>query len=49
MKSNGMTDDVLRTLGGWRSYETLARYGTANAEQRAVDTYRRLPSPTKGL
>lgn len=49
MKAQGMSDDDLKRLGGWRSSEMLARYGAAHAEQRALAAYRAMPSPVEGL
>jgi integrase len=48
LKSKGISDDELRTLGGWRSPQMLARYAASTAGERAKATHRRL-SPGEDL
>lgn len=38
-KRRGMSDEQLMALGGWKSAETLKRYGQSLAAQRAVEAY----------
>jgi hypothetical protein len=45
MKTLGMSTEDLMALGGWRSYEMVARYGASAAAERARDAYQRMPSP----
>lgn len=42
MKSAGMTDESLRSLGGWSSSVYLEKYGRANRSSRAVTEYQRI-------
>jgi site-specific recombinase XerD len=48
LKSKGISDDELRTLGGWRSPQMLTRYAASTASERAKATHRRL-SPGEDL
>jgi site-specific recombinase XerD len=45
MKSSGMSTEDLMAIGGWRSYEMVARYGASAAAERAREAYQRRPSP----
>lgn len=49
MKSQNVSDEVLMQLGGWRSHAMVSRYGRAQAQRRANEIYRTLPSPTDRL
>jgi site-specific recombinase XerD len=42
MKAGGGSDDDLTRLGGWSSRQMIARYGAAQADERARETHRRL-------
>jgi integrase/recombinase XerD len=45
MKEAGVSDEVLMSLGGWRTPTMLRAYGRSERESRAVDTYQRVGSP----
>jgi site-specific recombinase XerD len=45
LKAEGVSDEVLMSLGGWRSPLVLARYGSSQRHARAVETYQRVGSP----
>jgi integrase len=45
LKSQGVSDEVLMSLGGWRSPAMVARYGRAERDTRAAEAYRRIGSP----
>lgn len=46
----GLSDEELMRLGGWRSHAMVARYGRAQAEERAIAAYRAAgPSPADDL
>jgi site-specific recombinase XerD len=42
MKVAGMPDDEVMALGGWRTGQMLARYGSAATSERARQTYTRM-------
>jgi integrase len=45
MKRQGLGDETLMSLGGWRSTAMVARYGRAQRDARAVEAYKRVGSP----
>lgn len=45
MRHQGMQDDDLMALAGWRSRQMLGRYGASAAAERARDAYQRIGSP----
>jgi integrase/recombinase XerD len=45
LKSQGVGDEVLMSLGGWRSHAMVQRYGRAERDTRAAEAYRRVGSP----
>lgn len=45
MKDAGVSDEVLMSLGGWRSPAMVARYGRAEKTARALEAARRVGSP----
>lgn len=45
MKVDGMPDDELMAMGGWRTTQMLARYGSSATSERAKATYDRNGAP----
>lgn len=45
LKREGVSDEVLMSLAGWRTPAMLARYGRAEKTARAVEAYQRVGSP----
>lgn len=42
MKSQGMSDENLMSLGGWKSRETMAGYARQTTSDRALEAYRKI-------
>lgn len=42
MKVGGMADEEVMALGGWRTGQMLAKYGSSARSERARDTYQRM-------
>jgi site-specific recombinase XerD len=47
--ASGTPETEVMSLAGWRSREMLSRYGASAAAERAIDGYRRRPSPADRL